>query len=764
MRASKQRRIWTAVIAIIAMVFGLGVLQTTTSTETASAAVGSAFNPGNIISDAKFHDSAAMSAAQVQGFLDSRVPNCGPGFVCLKDYRQDTWTRGADAQCASYLGSAAERASSIISKVATACGINPQVLLVLLQKEQTLITSIAPSAARYNFATGYACPDTAPCSTEFAGFYNQIYKAAWQYRYYENHPSSYRYRAGTVVNIQWHPNAACGTQPVYIENQATANLYIYTPYAPNAAALNNLYGVGDVCSSYGNRNFWRIFTDWFGAPNGPRNPHGSLDFAVGVLSGIQITGWAVDPYIKASSFVWVDVDGSGAPLRVDRPLSWIEARYPGYGPNHGFDTIVPTSPGAHSVCVSQTNGISLGCRNVVVPARSRAAGYVDTVSTTAGTILVSGWSLDKSSPDPTYVWINVDGVGRAYKVDRDLPWTGNAYPGTGIRHGFSVSIPTQPGSRQVCVYGVDSVLLRCLSTVVPSNEVGAFETATGVIGGIKVGGYSLDQRTSTPSYVWVTVDGAGHPLKANAPSPSAANAYPAVLGQHGFSSVIPATPGPHSVCIAGTTENRSYGCKSVTVPNNEVGHVDSVTAVIGSISVSGWSLDQTKPESTYVWVTIDGRGSPVRASLPLAWIDGLYPGVGPNHGFAATFPATAGPHVVCVTGTKENVSLGCTNLVVPSAAVASVDTVSGVTGGVQVTGWAVDRESTKTMYIWVDLDGIGSAVKADRPLSWIDGYFPGVGDNHGFDRMIPTSSGPHRVCLTLTENNAPLGCSTVTVP
>ena len=38
------------------------------------------------------------------------------------------------------------------------------------------------------------------------------------------------------------------------------------PYRPNAAALANLYGTGDACSAYGNRNFWRYFNDWFGNP------------------------------------------------------------------------------------------------------------------------------------------------------------------------------------------------------------------------------------------------------------------------------------------------------------------------------------------------------------------------------------------------------------------------------------------------------------------------------------------------------------------
>ena len=43
-----------------------------------------------------------------------------------------------------------------------------------------------------------------------------------------------------------------------IENRATAALYYYTPFTPNAAALANLGGTGDACLSYGNRNFWLL--------------------------------------------------------------------------------------------------------------------------------------------------------------------------------------------------------------------------------------------------------------------------------------------------------------------------------------------------------------------------------------------------------------------------------------------------------------------------------------------------------------------------
>ncbi|HAM27479.1 MAG TPA: hypothetical protein DCP11_12495, partial [Microbacteriaceae bacterium] len=231
------------------------------------AATGSNFSPGNIISDAVFYNSNAMTSAQIQGFIDSKEV-CVAGYTCLENFRQTTVSRAADAKCDAYTGVQSQLASDIIYSVARACGLNPQVLLTLLEKEQGLVTSNSPSAARFNIATGYACPDTAPCDAQYYGFYNQVYKAAWQYETYRLFPTSFSYRAGRSNNILWNPNSACGASAVYIENQATAGLYIYTPYQPNAAALNNLYGIGDGCSSYGNRNFWRIFSDWFGNPQG----------------------------------------------------------------------------------------------------------------------------------------------------------------------------------------------------------------------------------------------------------------------------------------------------------------------------------------------------------------------------------------------------------------------------------------------------------------------------------------------------------------
>ncbi|WP_211295546.1 hypothetical protein, partial [Blastococcus saxobsidens] len=233
------------------------------------------FRPGNIISDQLFYDGAAMSPADVQFFLESKNPRCVPasdGTPCLQDARQDTYTRPADANCpGTYVGAPAETAATIIAKVGAACGISQRVLLVILQKEQGLVTLSGNNltARRYERAMGYACPDTAPCNPAYAHLFNQVYSAAARYRYYAGNADQFNHRAGRVNTVRFHPDAGCGSTQLFIENAATAGLYNYTPYQPNAAALAAGKGTGDACSAYGNRNFWIYYTDWFGSTQVP---------------------------------------------------------------------------------------------------------------------------------------------------------------------------------------------------------------------------------------------------------------------------------------------------------------------------------------------------------------------------------------------------------------------------------------------------------------------------------------------------------------
>ena len=260
---------------LIAAMAAVGVVTVEGEHSPAEAANPAWFNPGQIISDSAFYNSGSMSAADIQRFLNGKVAVCRadptrPG--CLKDYRLSTpEVTGVAGRCSSLPAKNNISAAEIIYDVAIACGISPKVLLVKLQKEQGLVTSTNPSPRAYEFALGMDCPDTpAGCSAASAGFFWQLYKGAGQLNWYSNPAGSFTWlRPGATISRPYQANnAGCGSQSFVLENKATAALYYYTPYVPNQIALANLYGVGDVCSAYGNRNFFRDYTDWFGSTIG----------------------------------------------------------------------------------------------------------------------------------------------------------------------------------------------------------------------------------------------------------------------------------------------------------------------------------------------------------------------------------------------------------------------------------------------------------------------------------------------------------------
>lgn len=228
------------------------------------------FQPGRIIDDTVFTDTTTMSVEDIQRFLNSKVPVCdtwgtqpyggttraayaasrgySTPFTCLKDFSEN-----------------GKSAAQIIFDVGKQYRINPQTLIVLLQKEQALVTDDWPWSIQYRAATGYGCPDTADCDAQYYGFTNQVSWAAKMFRrILDNDPNWYTpYILGNNY-IQYNPVAACGGSMVNIQNRATQALYNYTPYQPNQAALNADWGMAD-CGAYGNRNFYLYFTSWFGS-------------------------------------------------------------------------------------------------------------------------------------------------------------------------------------------------------------------------------------------------------------------------------------------------------------------------------------------------------------------------------------------------------------------------------------------------------------------------------------------------------------------
>ena len=266
---SKKTTNMFKVIIIITFSLSLSIFLNNTETK---ALFG--WNAGSIIDDVIFTKNT-MSVTQIQTFLNSKVSNCDtngilpasefgrpdlthaqyaalkgwspPPYTCLKDYTENNI-----------------KSAQIIFNASQQYNINPQVLIVLLQKEQGLVTDTWPLATQYRAATGYGCPDTAACSSTYYGFTNQVNWAATMYHaIMSDSPTWYTpYNLGNNY-VQYNPVTTCGGTNVYIQNRATQALYNYTPYQPNQAALDAGYGSAP-CGAYGNRNFYLYFTSWFG--------------------------------------------------------------------------------------------------------------------------------------------------------------------------------------------------------------------------------------------------------------------------------------------------------------------------------------------------------------------------------------------------------------------------------------------------------------------------------------------------------------------
>jgi hypothetical protein len=287
---------------------------------------GSDFNAGRIIDDGVFANSGSMSINDIQNFLNTQVPNCdtngsqlsnhsnGSGgyythaqwgaiydqnnntntgaapYVCLKSYVENPLNGQNNLQNPNLNVPNGQSSAQIIYNAAKQYTINPQVILVTLQKEQGLITDNWPWTNEYTEAMGFNCPDTGACSG-YAGFYQQVTAAAKQFRNYLDNPNSFNYVVGNN-NIAYAPG--CGVSTVNIQNQATAALYDYTPYQPSSAVLSNTNPTGSNngpggavsgnCNTYGNRNFWWYFDTWFESTYSGTNQYSFISLSASTIN------------------------------------------------------------------------------------------------------------------------------------------------------------------------------------------------------------------------------------------------------------------------------------------------------------------------------------------------------------------------------------------------------------------------------------------------------------------------------------------------
>jgi peptidoglycan hydrolase CwlO-like protein len=173
------------------------------------------FKPNTIISDGNYLDAASLTVDGIQAFLGKQSG------------RLDTYT-GTDHNGVT------KSAAEMIADAAAAWGVSPKVILVTLQKEQSLISRSDLTQYALDWAMGCGKMDSRTLP-EYQGFGNQIWGGA---RALKRNRSSWR--AGISLSID-------GTA-VYPSNASTHSLYRYTPHF------------------HGNTSFWKLYWRYFGDP------------------------------------------------------------------------------------------------------------------------------------------------------------------------------------------------------------------------------------------------------------------------------------------------------------------------------------------------------------------------------------------------------------------------------------------------------------------------------------------------------------------
>ncbi len=235
-------------------------------------------SPGNLIDDSIYDNKSSMNETQIQNFINAFPNSCllpknypsGLSPVTFKE-PLDYFSYGTDVSPAK-----------IIWKTSQMYGMNPQVILATLEKEQNLVTGNAGCAVwKYNSAIGYNCPDgsenalkdypniqiydTCVAKESNAGFSRQVNHATWQLKFdkeraYGNvywgddgdHATQYfgrmtqgdRKRRYDLPSYYYDGYTNIDGQAIYLSNGATAALYNFTPHFSN---------------------FKTIFTQWFGS-------------------------------------------------------------------------------------------------------------------------------------------------------------------------------------------------------------------------------------------------------------------------------------------------------------------------------------------------------------------------------------------------------------------------------------------------------------------------------------------------------------------
>ena len=299
-----KKRLYPLALILIAAVLTGGIIARQVPAHAA------AFDSSDLIDDSVFDNSSAMTPSQIDSWINTNFPSScissAAGFTANDPtgYSPTTgFTYGTNVS-----------AGRVIYDAAAAYGLNPEVLLVTLQKEQSLVSGGSGcSTLAYAGATGYGCPDsgtthsypaegalltplyfinnvpftsisgTCVNSVAKVGFSEQIIHAAWLLKFGEQ-----RSEGNTAFNVQltnapqpgdsWNNSddpSTCYAGPMTqgsFKRCSTDSAPVFYDGYTTIDGVSTHMDTGATAALYwytphfsGNQNFDNIYSAWFGS-------------------------------------------------------------------------------------------------------------------------------------------------------------------------------------------------------------------------------------------------------------------------------------------------------------------------------------------------------------------------------------------------------------------------------------------------------------------------------------------------------------------
>jgi len=299
------------------------------------------FNPNRIIEDGELLNYSSMGLSEIQSFLQNKgsflanytALNTHGDLKSAAEIIYDATHNNYD--CEKIILSDTPTEAEKSAKCRHITTVNPKFLLVLLQKEASLIEDSNPPQSHLDWATGYGCPDGWVCNPYYKGFGKQVNSAALQFLAYMNEAARYNYKAGQTYFIKntLDPYLTSDNQTTIVtpQNQATAALYNYTPHVFNGnynfyklwnryfPAVSRFYPDGSVIKADGDPKVWLI-------ENGKKRPFANWSAFISrfradqivPVSSDELTNYPLGDEIKFANYSLVQTPDKKIYLLVDK--------------------------------------------------------------------------------------------------------------------------------------------------------------------------------------------------------------------------------------------------------------------------------------------------------------------------------------------------------------------------------------------------------------------------------------------------------------